>query len=1047
MDVWLILWGPAPETLVTTPKPRFQLGPFGLVRAIGMGAMGMVWAAEHGPTGTPTALKFVRVDGPRGAELSHLVDREVRAVARLSHPSIVRVFDYGRVGAALSAETRGILAEGAPWIAMELLGAEVRVTDWNSIAETVLSLLDALGHAHARRTLHRDVKPSNIATRPTDGRPVLLDFGLASIAGEESMFASALGTPHYAAPEQIRGDDHAQGPWTDLYALGATIWQWTTGETLFQSPDRDAVLAAHLDSARPALPDSLDLPTGAGRWLERLVAHDPSDRPQHAAHAAAELRSILAGAPRRLSWSAPGEPSLERALKHTESDVQLAGAGLELVALREPNVVGRLDEQKNLWARATSSLAGLAPTERVCGVTSSARGEAERLSAWLIRSLSAQGVARIVRVPDEPTALRIVAAALGGSLESIEAADTRAAMTSPLGPSAAEEVESLVAEPDAAWSLAAAARLCHAVAEQVPLVVVGESEAAADWVVGVCVRAPQSARVFGLCVGVNSEGATIEVGPLAVLSLVRTLRHLAGLEGRAADEIAARVEGSTWNLVRRVTELHDRDGFEITKGGLVVREGLEERVAQGVGLRSLADPQVETSIDRIAMLGGWSRTGIAAQWVSSEQASSAADWLDRMGCLVDDGPHRWRVSEPERAEWVESMDPAVRAALSHSFLTDPDVKNLPLSLLTPLLLHTRQFDEAWGRASAGLDAYLDSGSTVGVFDSLDVLRSVVQAGSRADWELELRIYEARVDSLLQRAEKAIAAADACLRDVEALPEGPARRRLRAHGLVAAGTPRALVAREDEAVVQLEEALSILSELETPTFELKARLMLGFVHYRVGRYDEAVRHAELAIRLADDRCSPAKQGHARYARALFDGDALPSRALELFDAALDRLDETGSPIQRAFALGGSVHPLLELGELDEAVTRALENLEILDRFDSREATLAKETLGIALARSGKWLEAASRFAEAEQGFRERGRNYDRRKLTLLQFVCAARLDDPEAARHFALAVENDDPTPLYPWVIREVRTLASQQSEIALTSRELLGRMGLTNAAS
>jgi tetratricopeptide (TPR) repeat protein len=1013
-----------------------------------MGAMGMVWAGEHGPTGTPTALKFVRGNGPRGAELSNLVAREVRAVARLAHPSIVKVFDYGRVSAALSEETRGILMEGAPWIAMELLGAELQVSGWKSIADTALCLLDALGHAHARQTLHRDIKPSNIATRRSDGRPVLLDFGLASIAGDESMFASALGTPHYAAPEQIRGDSDAQGPWTDLYALGATLWQWTAGTTLFEHPERDAVLASHLDPARPALPSALELPPGASAWLERLVAYDPADRPQHAAHAAAELRSILAGGGQRFGWPAPCEPSLERALKHSDTDVQLSGVGLELLALREPDVVGRLKEQKRLWVLATAAISGLEGAERVCAVVSTARGEAERLGAWMTRSLAAQGAARIVSVPDEPDALRIVAAALGGSVEHLRAADTRAVMTKPLGPSVADEVEKLVGEPGAAWSLAAAARVTLAAAQHAPTLLIGQSGQAADWVVSACRSAPANARIFGLCVGVRGDGPVVEVRPLAVLGLVQTLRQLAGLEGRSSDEIAAQADGSTWNLVRTVTQLHDRDAFQVTKYGLVVRDGTPIRVdPQRSSLRSLAYPQVETSVDFIALVGGWSPNGVAARWVSAEQASRAADWLDRVGCLVDDGPHGWRVPEPERAEWVNAMSPSLRAALSTSLLGDPHSRELSVSVLTSLLLHTHRFEEAWQSALMGLETHLDGGSTVGVFDSLDVLRRVVRASSREEWELELRIYEARVDSLLQRADKAIAAADACLLEIDRLPEGPVRRRLRAHALVAAGTPRALVAREDEAVVQLQEALSILPEIETPMLELRARLMLGFVHYRLGRYAEAVRHANLAVRLADNHCSRAKQGHARYALALFDGDAPPRRSLELFDDALERLDDTSSPIQRAFALGGSVHPLLDLGDSAEAVARALENLEILDRFGSREATLAKETLGVALARSGNWIDAASRFAEAEVGFRERGRSYDQDKLTLLQFVCMARLGDVAAARRFAEAVDTKDPPPLQPWVIEELRALVCEESEVGSLSRELLSRGGVETAAS
>ena len=112
----------------------------------------------------------------------------------------------------------GLMAEGAPWVAMELLEPIPAALPWPRVARFAMQLLEALAYAHARGTLHRDIKPANLGWRRADDRAVLLDFGLASLADDRT-FASTLGTPHYAAPEQILGDEWAQGPWTDLYAL------------------------------------------------------------------------------------------------------------------------------------------------------------------------------------------------------------------------------------------------------------------------------------------------------------------------------------------------------------------------------------------------------------------------------------------------------------------------------------------------------------------------------------------------------------------------------------------------------------------------------------------------------------------------------------------------------------------------------------------------------------------------------------------------------------------------------------------------------------
>ena len=202
----------------------------------------MVWRGEHLPTGQPVALKFVNAAVAEDGEFGRMFRRELRASARLTHPSVVRVFDHGLVPKALAEPTMGLMAEGAPWVAMELLEPIPAPLDWPRVARFAMQLLEALAYAHARGTLHRDIKPANLGWRRADDRAVLLDFGLASLADDRT-FASTLGTPHYAAPEQILGDEWAQGPWTDLYALGATIWTRLSGRPMFTSDERAVLLS------------------------------------------------------------------------------------------------------------------------------------------------------------------------------------------------------------------------------------------------------------------------------------------------------------------------------------------------------------------------------------------------------------------------------------------------------------------------------------------------------------------------------------------------------------------------------------------------------------------------------------------------------------------------------------------------------------------------------------------------------------------------------------------------------------------------------------
>ncbi len=958
------------------------------------------------PSGHPVALKFVNSAASRDPELLNAFERETRAVARMSHPSIVGVFEYGRVGQQLSKETFGVLGEGAPWIAMELLNPEPTVSaGWRTTMRHTLHLLGALGHAHARMTLHRDIKPSNVAFRAADERAVLVDFGLASFSDEDNTFASMLGTPHYSAPEQIVGDRWAQGPWTDLYSLGATVWHWLSGAPMFPSEDRDHVLAAHLVPDRPRLePEDSEVPSPVLAWVESLVRCAPNQRPQHAAHASAGLRAALEDSPSTVSWSFPPTPSREWGRRSPDTELQLVGAGLELLSLREPQLVGRAAVQEQAFDALGGALRGAhSDAGRCLGFVSGAAGECSRFVRWLAICMSSQGVAREVRVPVPMDALRVVAGLLNTTVDGVMSASSREALARQF-PRIADDVSNLVEQPDARWAPARLASVTLEMSVHVPLILVAEGAASAEWVRTTCEGAQDHHRLAGLVCGGEPRSGDIQLEPLSVLDLVRTVRELVGLEGRTADEIAARAGGSTEVLLRLLARLHQRGSLRVTKRGWAVsedanwHESLRDESALRVAELQVADSN--DALDAVALIGGWSPTGIASRWVDSKAAGRVADVLDRLGCLDEKRGSCWAFGEPERSAWVAAMSPSKRAALACEILADCESDSLPMVARVGLLLAAAQLERAWTCAVSQLESHLDSGSALGVFDSLSLVRDVALRTETRERRIELAIYEARVDSLLQRADKAIEAADRCLSEIRDLGESPDKKWLLAHALVAAGTPRALVSREDEAVGQLEHALELLPGLGRPAFELKARLMLGFVHYRMRSFVLAVEHAGRAIKIADAHCTQDKQGHARYALALFSGDADASTAARLFDEALALLSEERAPIQRAFALGASVFPLLELGEFDEAIRRAESNVELLERYNSREASLAKETLGRALARAGRWREAAGRLAEAEAEFRERGRSYDVEQLATLRLLCLLYVGDYAAAANVA-----------------------------------------------
>jgi serine/threonine protein kinase len=194
--------------------------------------------------------------------------REARAIARLDHRNVVRIFDV-------------IFADGRPWIVMELVRSrslfEVVSTDGpmppEQVARVGLEVLAALKAAHRAGILHRDVKPANVLLA-LDGRVVLTDFGLATAAGDSSMTITGivLGSPSYLAPERTL--DGEIGPAADLWSLGATLYAAIEGRPPYAKSSPMATLAA-LATEPPAPPEQ----AGAmGPVLAALLEKDPARR-------------------------------------------------------------------------------------------------------------------------------------------------------------------------------------------------------------------------------------------------------------------------------------------------------------------------------------------------------------------------------------------------------------------------------------------------------------------------------------------------------------------------------------------------------------------------------------------------------------------------------------------------------------------------------------------------------------------------------------------------------------------------------------------------
>jgi serine/threonine protein kinase/tetratricopeptide (TPR) repeat protein len=265
---------------------REHLGPYRILNKLGEGGMGIVYAAEDPRLGRTIALKTVRQE-MASDETRERLRREARAAASISHPNVCQLYEIGE-------------ANGELFIAMELLHGEplsariergaLQVSEASRIG---LDVLGALGALHSRGVLHRDLKPSNIFL--TEHGAKLLDFGIARLVSEDvqrtvlSLTAEhvVLGTPRYMAPEVAAGE--AIDARSDLFAVGAILYEMLSGRPAFDGPTPVRVLHALMYEEPPALTGSAAI-ASVDRVIHRALAKRPAARYQTAQDFAADLR-------------------------------------------------------------------------------------------------------------------------------------------------------------------------------------------------------------------------------------------------------------------------------------------------------------------------------------------------------------------------------------------------------------------------------------------------------------------------------------------------------------------------------------------------------------------------------------------------------------------------------------------------------------------------------------------------------------------------------------------------------------------------------------
>jgi putative two-component system response regulator len=248
------------------------LGPYRIVERIGHGGMGSVYKAYHAPLDRFVAIKVLPQDLSEEPSFLERFRLEATSVARLKHPNILSVYDFGE-------------QTGVPYLVLELVHGgtlEERMNGPMDLHEVVCLLgpiANALDYAHSEGVVHRDIKPSNILIH-RDGTPTLADFGLARIADVALKLTASgqvLGTPEYMSPEQATGEEI--GPASDRYSLAVVAYEMLSGRVPFRASTPIAVLMAHLQAAVPVVHElSGELSAHIEEVLRKGLAKDPAER-------------------------------------------------------------------------------------------------------------------------------------------------------------------------------------------------------------------------------------------------------------------------------------------------------------------------------------------------------------------------------------------------------------------------------------------------------------------------------------------------------------------------------------------------------------------------------------------------------------------------------------------------------------------------------------------------------------------------------------------------------------------------------------------------
>ncbi|MBN1122467.1 MAG: protein kinase [Anaerolineae bacterium] len=302
-----------------------RFAEFDLIETIGQGGMATVYKAFQPSVGRYVAIKVLPRQYSEDPAFTKRFQREARMIARLEHRSVLPVYAYGEF-------------EGQPYIVMRLLeSGSLRKRlfqgplDLPTIARMLEQIAEGLDYAHQQGIVHRDIKPSNILLDERDNA-YLTDFGIAKMLGTTTHVTTegVVGTPHYMSPERCRGKSAT--PASDIYSLGAILFELVTGQPPFDADTPLTVMYMHVREPIPSVTEiEATLPAAIDDVIARAMAKEPEDRYPTAVDLAASFKEAVAGS---IRTEPPPPPPAPPTRKEVSRPGLLAQPGLKPHSMR-----------------------------------------------------------------------------------------------------------------------------------------------------------------------------------------------------------------------------------------------------------------------------------------------------------------------------------------------------------------------------------------------------------------------------------------------------------------------------------------------------------------------------------------------------------------------------------------------------------------------------------------------------------------------------------------------------------------------------------------